>query len=142
MIVLPEAALHRCSYEKLFWKYAANLQENNRAEVWFITLRHVCSPVNLLHIFRAPLYRKTYGGCFCIASHISFSRSSQENVWKKSATKGNAWLTIHWFLSPRKTWKKDKVRVPQRNEMLSLYCTALGFIGENEENELILDNHG
>ena len=34
LIVVPEAALHRCSYEKLFWKYAANLQENNRAEVW------------------------------------------------------------------------------------------------------------
>ena len=26
------------------------------------------------------------------------------------------------------TWKKDKVQVPQRSEMLSLYCTALGFI--------------
>ena len=24
--------------------------------------------------------------------------------------------------------KKDKVQVPQQNEMLSLYCTALGFI--------------
>ena len=32
---LPEAALHRCSYEKLFWKCAANVQENNRVEVWF-----------------------------------------------------------------------------------------------------------
>ena len=26
--------------------------------------------------------------------------------------------------------KKDKVQVPQRNEMLSLYCTTLGFIGK------------
>ena len=32
---LPEAALHRCSYEKLFWKCAANVQENNGVEVWF-----------------------------------------------------------------------------------------------------------
>ena len=32
------------------------------------------------------------------------------------------------------TWKKkDKVQVPQRNEMLSLYCTALGFISKNGE---------
>ena len=30
-----EAALHRCSYKKVFWKYAANLQENSHAEVWF-----------------------------------------------------------------------------------------------------------
>ena len=29
--------------------------------------------------------------------------------------------------------KKDKVQVPQRNEMLSLYGTALGFISKNDE---------
>ena len=29
--------------------------------------------------------------------------------------------------------KKDKVRVPQQNEMLILKCTALGFISKNEE---------
>ena len=31
---LPEAALYRC-YKKAFWKYAANLQKNGYAEVWF-----------------------------------------------------------------------------------------------------------
>ena len=30
-----EAALQRCFYKKLFWKYAANLQENTHVEVWF-----------------------------------------------------------------------------------------------------------
>ena len=29
--------------------------------------------------------------------------------------------------------KKDIVQVPQRNEMLRLYCTALGFISKSEE---------
>ena len=29
--------------------------------------------------------------------------------------------------------KKDKVQVPQRNETLSSYCNALGFISKNEE---------
>ena len=29
--------------------------------------------------------------------------------------------------------KKDKVQVTQRNEVLSLYCTALGFISKNEK---------
>ena len=29
--------------------------------------------------------------------------------------------------------KKEKVQVPQRNEMLSLYCAVLGFISENEK---------
>ena len=28
--------------------------------------------------------------------------------------------------------KKKNVQVPQWNEMLSLYCTALGFISKNE----------
>ena len=31
----PEAATQRCSWEKVFWKYAANLQENTHAEVRF-----------------------------------------------------------------------------------------------------------
>ena len=29
-----EAALHRRSYKKVFWKYAANAQENTHAAVW------------------------------------------------------------------------------------------------------------
>ena len=29
------AALHRCSYKKVFWKYGANLQEYVHAEKWF-----------------------------------------------------------------------------------------------------------
>ena len=29
----PEAALHKYPYVKLFWKYAADLQENTHAEV-------------------------------------------------------------------------------------------------------------
>ena len=37
------------------------------------------------------------------------------------------------FFSTLKTWQKDKVQVPQRNEMLSLYCIALGFISKNKE---------
>ena len=32
---IAEAALHRCSHEKVFWKYAGKLQENTHAEVWF-----------------------------------------------------------------------------------------------------------
>ena len=30
-----EVALQRCSQEKLFWKYEANLQENTHTEVSF-----------------------------------------------------------------------------------------------------------
>ena len=30
-----ETAIQRCSCKKMFWKYAANLQEITHAEVWF-----------------------------------------------------------------------------------------------------------
>ena len=30
----PDAPIQRCSQEKVFWKYAVNLQENTNAEVW------------------------------------------------------------------------------------------------------------
>ena len=51
----PEAALPRCFYQKLFWKYVTNLQKNTHAKVRFrrlfeITLRCGCFPVNLLDI--------------------------------------------------------------------------------------------
>ena len=32
--------------------------------------------------------------------------------------------------------KKDKVKVPQRNEMLRLYCTGPGLVSKNEEYNL------
>ena len=32
---VSEAAIQMCSWEKMFWKYAVNLQENTHAEVWF-----------------------------------------------------------------------------------------------------------
>ena len=60
-----EAATQRCSWEKVFWKYAAigvlrcsiKLQSNFTE----IALRHGCSPVNLLHIFRTPFPKNTSG---------------------------------------------------------------------------------
>ena len=50
LYLVSEAALQRCSYKKVFWKYAANVQLLcNFIE---ITLRHGCSPIKLLHFFR------------------------------------------------------------------------------------------
>ena len=60
---LSVVALRRYSWEKVFWKNAANLQENAHTEVTLlqsnfikITLWHGCSPVNLLHIFRTLFF--------------------------------------------------------------------------------------
>ena len=60
----------------MFWKYAASLQENTYAEKWFqencieITLRHGCSPVNFLHIFRTLFPKIPLNGCFWLSSDI------------------------------------------------------------------------
>ena len=57
---LTEATFQKCFLEKVFRKNAANSQENtNFIE---ITLRHECSPVNLLHILRTPFPKNTSRG--------------------------------------------------------------------------------
>ena len=52
------SVMFRSSRPEVLWKYTANLQESNFIK---ITLRHGCSPVNLLHIFRTRFPGKTSG---------------------------------------------------------------------------------
>ena len=77
-----ETALHRYSYKKLFWKYAANLQENAHAEVWFIEikLRHGCSLVNLLHTFRTSFPKNTSGGLLLFPRWSVSAIARKQNV--------------------------------------------------------------
>ena len=78
--IFTGASTQRCSYEKLFGKYAANLQANmpkcdfnksckvKQSNFIEIILWHGCSPVYLIHIFRTPLPRNTSGWlllCLC-----------------------------------------------------------------------------
>ena len=44
------------------------------------------------------------------------------------------YLYVHGPSSHHWRHEKDKVQVPQQNEMLSLYCTVLGVITKNEEH--------
>ena len=34
-VINPEAALQSCSYKKVFWKYASNLEDNTHPEAGF-----------------------------------------------------------------------------------------------------------
>ena len=60
----------------MFWKYAANLQENTHDEVRLqsnfieIALRHGCSPLNLLHIFRIAFSKNTSGRLLLCKLHF------------------------------------------------------------------------
>ena len=57
-----KAALHRCSYEKIFWKYTANLQANTHAKLWFQKSCKATCCIFSEHLFiRIPLE-----GCFLI----------------------------------------------------------------------------
>ena len=77
-----KAVLHRCSYKKVFWKYAANLKETNVRKCDLnkdcnfieITLPHGYSPVYLLQIFRTAFCKNTYGGLL-LAIQSSFTNS-------------------------------------------------------------------
>ena len=76
-----EAAVQRCSQEKVFWKYAANLQENSHAEVrfalqlyWNRTSAWVFSSKSA-DIFRTPFPRNTSGWLLLNFSNILSRRS-------------------------------------------------------------------
>ena len=63
---MPKCDFNKAAKKKVFWKYAANIQENTHAEVLQsnfieITLRHGCSLANLLHILRTPFLKNTSG---------------------------------------------------------------------------------
>ena len=88
-----DAALQRCSYEKVLWKYAKNLQENNpcRSAFWIklqsnfieIKLRHGYSPVNLLSDFRTPLTKNNSVGLLLLYTGIT-SISCRAKLIKKT----------------------------------------------------------
>ena len=68
----PEAALHRCSYEKGVLKICSQFTGEHpccsvisiklQSNFLETTLRHGCSPGNLLDIFKAPFPSNTPGG--------------------------------------------------------------------------------
>ena len=64
ILVVSEVVFQGSSYKKVFWKYAANLQENENVKLNSnfieISLQHGCS-INLMHIIRAVFYKNTSG---------------------------------------------------------------------------------
>ena len=45
-----------------------------------ITLRHKCSPVNLLHIFRTPFYKNTYGELLLQIRNLVAGYTNRDNI--------------------------------------------------------------
>ena len=60
----------------MFWKYAANLQENTHAEVLCnfieIALQHGCFSTNLQHIFRTSFPKNTSGRLLLLTAIVSY----------------------------------------------------------------------
>ena len=90
---LPEAALQKCSYEKVFWKYAVKLQANTHAKERFqlscfatLLKSHFGTGVLLYCIFSEHLFLRTpLKGCFCIAQiTVLFSNSDNHQILNNS----------------------------------------------------------
>ena len=100
-----EGAVLRCSYEKVFWKYAADLWETLIPKCDF-TLRHGCSPVNLLIycIFSEHLFLRTpLDGCFWINNQMA--KRLFKLTWLN-------WTTSHC------SWEASKVNMFKTNTWL------------------------
>ena len=105
ILEVTEAALQRCSQEKVLWKYKANLQENTpcrsvisiklQSNFIQITFRHDCSPVNLLHIFRTSFLRTPLEGCSWSYTFDNFFRILR-NI-KVKFGRMLAFLMKNWF---------------------------------------------
>ena len=77
----------------MFWKYAANLQENTQ-----IPFQHGCSPAHLLHIFRAPFPKNT-SGRMLLDKITTFHGFFQHNLMLCSTQ--SHWFAIIFFLFKR-----------------------------------------
>ena len=87
-----KAAAQRCSLGKLFWKYATKSQENTNCRSAIsvkqqknfveITLRHGCSPANLLHVFRTTFLKNLSGWLLLdICTSQASSTFSKMSFW-------------------------------------------------------------
>ena len=68
-----EAAIQRCSYKNVFWKYAANFQENTHVEVW-----------NLFQLYGNDTSAWVFPFKFAAYFHNTFS---QEHFWMAASEK-------------------------------------------------------
>ena len=74
-----------------------------------ITLRHQCSPVNLLHVFRTP-FRKNTSGCLLLHDWFSYKNSRKIKVLSLS-------LDTRRNLNVRKTFRRHP------GSLLNILCT-------------------
>ena len=85
-MILQKQPSRRVFYEKVFWKYAPNLQEEEQSHRSVISIKflfnfieialwHRCSPVNLLHIFKTHFPKN-------IPGRLLLNFSLLRNFWK------------------------------------------------------------
>ena len=87
-----------------------------------ITLRHECSPVNLLHIFRTPFYKNTYGGLLLDTAIVSYLKWSHFNRLLLPSKDLYHPEILVWL--PRKTYLQIGERYV---EDLNIWCLFTSF---------------
>ena len=75
-----------------------------------IPLRHGCSPVNLLHIFRISFHKNTYGRLFLIngLEEVTKIYENMQNVQYCSKFAGFC-LQLYYQRAPSQLFRKEKV---------------------------------
>ena len=118
---------------KIYIKFTENIHAEVRSVIsikllWNfieITLRHGCSPLNLLHIFRIPFYRKTYGGLFLQAPNDNV----QELFYFIVAVCRNTFKTLYESVSKGTQSKSLRSyfyhRHSQKNQILYVFPNLL-----------------
>ena len=91
-VILSEETLRRCSHKKGVLKIYSIFTREHPCQSMIsiklqtnsieITLRYGCSTVNLLHIFRTPFPRNTYGGLLVIFESDPVDTGRKLNVHK------------------------------------------------------------
>ena len=93
-----------------------------------ITLRHVCSPINLVHIFRTPFLRTTLGGCIWSIKIVNMPIviGSKRILFEIDAVKNNIPLLISKGEMSKWGMKIDFTRheVELHGQVIKLQCNS------------------
>ena len=132
----PKIAFWNITYKRqsTLWREMQNQPSSNFIE---ISLRHGCSPVNLLHIFRTPFPKNTSGRLllkmwsFAIElcelknkiSKLYFFQFQGVNLWKKSfisgmVSNGNFVVNSLMFFFAAKIWE---MVLPNINNLILMW---------------------
>ena len=114
--------------EKVVWKFTAEhlcrkaISVKLQSNFIEITLRHVCSAVNLLHIFRIPILQNTSGGLLLRQDVIL--KSLILKCLNHLIFRGSQWSTCKLQQYLTLSWRRP---LSYRNQSIDLLCKSMDW---------------